>query len=190
MSPDASPGLLARCARALGAVLRVADRIGEGLIVLLFAGIVLVGGLQVFCRYALNTSLSWSEEFQRYGLIWIVFLAIVTGYRRAQHLGMDFLALKLPKPAQSLLLWVGDLLWLGLGLAMLVFTAGLKSPAGLTFLHSVSRQSSAGMGLRMDIVYGCIIVSGVYLTLAALYNLTLRASGQSAAIATNGGEPC
>lgn len=174
----------------LGAVLRIADRIGQGLIILLFAGIVLVGGLQVFSRYVINTSLSWSEEFQRYGLIWIVFLAIVTGYRQGRHLGMDFLAQKLPLRVQTILAWFGDFLWLGLGLAMLIFTAVYRSPAGMTFLRSVSRQSSAGMGLRMDIVYGCIIVGGLYLTLAALHNLARRASGDAASIATGGNEPC
>lgn len=186
----ASAGFFARVASGLGRVLRVADRLGEGLIVLLFAGIVLVGGLQVFCRYGLNMSLSWSEEFQRYGLIWLVFLAIVAGYRRTQHLGMDFLARRLPDGVQTALAWLGDLLWLALGLAMVVFTAFYKSPAGFTFLASVARQSSAGLGLRMDIVYGCIVLGGAYLTLAALHNLALRASGNAKVIATGGTEPC
>lgn len=186
----APAGFFARLAAGLGRVLRIADRLGEGLIVMLFAGIVLVGGLQVLCRYGLNMSLSWSEEFQRYGLIWLVFLAIVTGYRRNQHLGMDFLARRLPGGAQTALAWLGDLLWLALGLAMVVFTAFFKSPAGFTFLASVARQSSAGLGLRMDIVYGCIVLGGVHLTLAALHNLAWRASGRPQAITTGEAEPC
>jgi TRAP-type transport system small permease protein len=187
-SPDTS--LLSRVATGLGRIVRIADRLGETMIITLFAGIVLVGGLQVCCRYLLNMSLSWSEEFQRYGLIWLVFLAIVTGYRRAQHLGMDFLAKKLPTVAQTGLAWTTDLLWLALGLAMIGFTAFFRSPAGFTFLHSVSRQSSAGMGLRMDIVYGCMVIGGAYLTLAATYNLALRLAGRSGEIALNGGESC
>jgi len=35
------------------------DRLIEGLIALLFAAMVLVGGLQVFNRFVINQSLSW-----------------------------------------------------------------------------------------------------------------------------------
>ncbi len=146
---------------------------------MLFAAIVLVGGLQVVCRYAFNASLSWSEELQRYGLIWIVFLAMVVGYRRGAHIGMSLFLEKLPRFVQRPMGWLIDMLWLVLGLALVVFTAAYKSAAGLTFLQSVSRQSSAGMSLRMDIVYACIVVGGAYLTLAALHNLLRRAAGEA-----------
>ena len=176
-NPPARMGL-ARVARVTGSILRGADRVGEGLIMALFGGIVLVGGLQVLCRYAFNASLAWSEEFQRYGLIWIVFLALVVGYRRKAHIGMEFLMQKMPRFLRAGVGWLTDGLWLSLGLAMVIFTAVYRSPAGMTFLSSVGRQSSAGMGLRMDWVYGCIVVSGVYLALAAGHNLLQRAAGE------------
>jgi TRAP-type C4-dicarboxylate transport system permease small subunit len=166
-------------ANLVGAMVRIADRAAEGLIVVLFAAIVLVGGLQVLCRYGFNASLSWSEELQRYGLIWIVFLAMVVGYRRGAHIGMGLFLEKLPRFVQRPMGWLIDLFWLVLGLALLVFTVAYKSAAGMTFLKSVSRQSSAGMGVRMDLVYGCIVVGGAYLTLAALHNLLRRAAGET-----------
>ena len=171
--------MLSRLALASGRVLRVVDRAAEALIVALFAAIVLVGGLQVFSRYLLNASLSWSEELQRYGLIWIVFLAIVVGYRRGAHIGMGLLLEKMPRAVQRPMGWFVDLLWLVLGVAMVGFTAFYKSAAGMPFIVSVGRQSSAGMGVRMDIVYGCILVGGAYLTLAALHNLLRRAAGET-----------
>ena len=168
-----------RLADGVGAVVRIADRAGEALIVLLFAVIVLTGGLQVLCRYVLNASLSWSEELQRYGLIWMVFLALVAGYRRSSHIGMSLFLEKLPRAVQRPMGWFIDLLWLGLGVAMVFYTAAYKSAAGMTFLKSVSRQSSAGLGLRMDIVYACIVIGGAYLVLAALHNLLRRAAGET-----------
>ena len=168
-----------RLTHVVGSLLRGADRAAELLVIALFAAIVLVGGLQVLCRYAFNASLSWSEELQRYGLIWIVFLALVIGYRRGAHIGMGLFLEKLPRAVQVPMGWFIDLLWLGLGLAMVIYSAAYQSAAGMTFIRSVSRQSSAGLGLRMDIVYSCIVIGGTYLTLAAVYNLLRRAAGEA-----------
>lgn len=178
MAAGLKVSFVARAARGLGAVVRGCDRAGEALIVLLFAGIVIVGGMQVASRYLLNASLSWSEEFQRYGLIWIVFLALVVGYRRGAHIGMEILLARLPRTLRNAVGWLTDILWLVLGVAMVVFTAAYQSAAGLTFLQSVGRQSSAGMGLRMDIIYSCIVVAGAYLALAALHALLHRMAGE------------
>jgi TRAP-type C4-dicarboxylate transport system permease small subunit len=49
----------------------------------------------------------------------------------------------------------------------------------MTFITSVGRQSSAGLGLRMDIVYACIVIGGAYLVIAALHNLLRRATGET-----------
>jgi len=166
-------------ANSVGAVVRAADRVSEALVILLFAAIVVIGGMQVLCRYVFNASLSWSEELQRYGLIWIVFLALVIGYRRGAHIGMSLLLERLPRAVQTPMGWFIDLLWLGLGGAMVFFSAFYRSAAGITFIKSVGRQSSAGMGLRMDIVYSCIVIGGTYLTLAALHNLLRRAAGET-----------
>ena len=178
MEAPSTSGIGRRLAHALGRILRAVDRGVEVTVMALFAMIVLVGGLQVFSRYLLNASLSWSEELQRYGLIWIVFLALVIGYRRGAHIGMNLLLLKLPRAWQGGLGWLMDALWLGLGVAMVVYTAVYRTGAGFTFLSSVSRQSSAGLGLRMDIVYACIVAGGAYLTLSAMHALVCRMTGE------------
>ena len=42
---------------------------------------IIIGGLQVFCRYALHNSLSWSEELMRFMYVWIVMIGINLGIR-------------------------------------------------------------------------------------------------------------
>jgi TRAP-type C4-dicarboxylate transport system permease small subunit len=55
-------------------LLAAVDRIFQALIATLFFAIVVIGGLQVFNRFVLNQSLSWSEEFMVYANVWMVFL--------------------------------------------------------------------------------------------------------------------
>lgn len=52
------------------------DNLEESILVILLVLITLVMGLQVFCRYVLNNSLSWSEELTRYLFIYTAFISI------------------------------------------------------------------------------------------------------------------
>jgi TRAP-type C4-dicarboxylate transport system permease small subunit len=131
-----------------------------------------VGGLQVFMRYVLNHSLAWSEEFQRFAHIWLIFLAVPVAYRQGSHIGMKVLTQKLPEKAQAALEALIDCLWLCLALCMLALIALYRAPGiDLTFLQIVKNQSSAGLGLRMDIVYLCIVFSSLYMGVTALQKL-------------------
>lgn len=52
------------------------ENLEETLLVLFLSCMTLVMGVQVFCRYLLNFSLSWSEEITRYLFIWSAFISI------------------------------------------------------------------------------------------------------------------
>lgn len=151
--------MLGRCTRHL-------DRAVESLLAAIVAAMVVVGAVQVFGRYALNSSLSWTEEFQRFCHIWLVVLAIPVGYNRASHIGMEVLSKKLPARAQRALAVIVDAAWFVLGAAVTVSTARLLSAAKF--------QTSAGLGLRMDWVYSGIAAGGVYLAVSAARNLARR----------------
>ena len=49
-------------------------RLEEVILVLLLSCIVVIMLCQIVCRYVLNDSLSWSEEFCRYCYIWFMFV--------------------------------------------------------------------------------------------------------------------
>src|SRR5436190_3908029 len=88
------------------------DRGVEVGVAAIFATMCLVGLLQVFNRFVLNESLSWSEEFQIFCHVWIVFLAIPIAYRRGAHLSMDSLKSLLPAKVQKLFELCVELLWI------------------------------------------------------------------------------
>ena len=113
------------------------DRGVEVLVAAIFAAMCAVGLLQVFNRFVLNRSLSWSEEFQIFCHVWIVFLAIPIAYRRGAHLAVESLRARLPRRAGIAfdhlieLLWAafaGALAWLSYRVALV---AQLQTTPGL-----------------------------------------------------------
>ena len=142
---------------------KIIDRTVEIIITVIFSLMVLVGGMQVFCRYALRNSLSWREEFQKYMHIWLIFLAIPLAYKKGAHIGMNIVFDKLPQRVQPILTVLIDVMWFGLGVVMVFYTTRIMKVAKF--------QTSPGLGLRMDLVYSCIIIGGVYLCLIALHKI-------------------
>jgi len=152
--------------KKLQKICSIIDRSFEMIIATTFLLMVLVGGLQVFCRYILGSSLSWSEEFQKYAHIWIIFLAIPMGYKYKAHIGMNVLLDKMPKWWQKYFKVFVDLLWLVFGLILVVYTAKI--------MHFTRMQSSPAMGIRMDIIYFCIMLGGAYVIFLALRKLAVQ----------------
>jgi TRAP-type C4-dicarboxylate transport system permease small subunit len=140
------------------------DRAIETLLFICFVAIVIVGTLQVFNRFVLNMALSWSEEFQRYGHIWLVYLAIPVAYRRGAHIGLDFLQQMLGPNARKAHAVVVELLWIALAAGILMATLRL-----MPFLQF---QRSPGLDLRMDTVYAVLVLSPAYLIIVALRRIT------------------
>lgn len=58
------------------------DNIEEFLMLVFLAAMTLIMGIQVFSRYVLGMSLSWSEELTRYLFIWSGFLSVSYCTRR------------------------------------------------------------------------------------------------------------
>ncbi|HSB82325.1 MAG TPA: TRAP transporter small permease [Candidatus Methylomirabilis sp.] len=165
----------------LDKVLSCVNRTFEAAISVLFFSIVVVGGLQVFNRFILNQSLSWSEEFMVYANIWMVFLTIPVAYNHGSHIGMNLFVKGLPPKAQIVTILAIDLLWLVLAGAIVVYTT--------VIMRVASNQDSPAMGLRMDRVYLSLVVGWSYMALLALRKVAgsfvLLRSGEA-----TGATPC
>ncbi len=139
---------------------RAIDRAVEFALFAIFLAFTLVGGLQVFNRFVLGLPLSWSEEFQKFGHIWLVMLAIPVAYRRGAHLGMDMLLIRLPAAVQRIVGLLTEALWFILALAIGRYT--------LTIMQIAKSQDSPGLGLPMDYVYSGLVIGATYLAFVAL----------------------
>ena len=77
------------------------NRLIEGLLVAIFGLLVLDVLWQVFARYVLNQSYSFTEEFARFALIWLAVLGAAYLNGRSEHLSMDFLLNRLSPEERS-----------------------------------------------------------------------------------------
>jgi len=145
------------------AVFSLVDRVVEALVVIIFAVIVVVGLAQVSNRYFLNMSLSWSEELQRYGQIWLVFLAVPAAYRRTLHMGIEGLRGRLGSRHRKLLERAIDALWVALGGAIAYGTVLL--------MGVLKSQRSAGLGLPMHWVYAGVLLGALYMVFVGIRRL-------------------
>jgi TRAP-type transport system small permease protein len=144
----------------MGRVLDAIDRAAEWLVAAIFAVIVVIALLQVFHRFALNSSLSWSEEAQIFGHIWIVFLGIPIAYRRGAHLYIETFIDKLPRAPRAAFNLLIEFTWAAFAVSLMWL--------GWMVARIAHLQESPGLELPMSYPYGGMVVGGAYLMLVAL----------------------
>lgn len=144
----------------MGRVLDAIDRAAEWLVAAVFAIIVVIALLQVFHRFALNSSLSWSEEAQIFGHIWIVFLGIPIAYRRGAHLYIETFCDKLPRAPRAAFNLAVELTWAAFAVSLMWL--------GWMVARIAHLQSSPGLELPMSYPYAGMVIGGAYLMLVAL----------------------
>jgi TRAP-type C4-dicarboxylate transport system permease small subunit len=144
-------------------LLAAIDRGVEYGVAAIFAAMCVVGLLQVFNRFVLNRSLSWSEEFQIFCHVWIVFLAIPIAYRRGAHLSVESFSGMLPPRARRAFDVVVELLWIWFAVALSWLSWRVSEVAKL--------QLSPGLEIPMSYPYYGMVVGGAYLLLVVLRRL-------------------
>lgn len=133
---------------------RTAPGIPDKLLAFIMGLIVVVTFLQVFFRYALNDSLTWSEEVTRFLFIWLVFLGTVVNIRDRWNIGVDLLASLLPKSYTRPLALLDLLLVLGF-LIFLVIT-------GFIWVYYSRGAYSSATSLPLNVVlYGALPFTSV-----------------------------
>ena len=81
---------------------------------------VVIISAQVFTRFVLNFSISWSEELARFLMIWMVFLAGCIALQKGALVGINFTVEKLPKKIQAYVGMINDSLMIFFLLVMTI----------------------------------------------------------------------
>lgn len=149
------------------------DRAVELLVAAIFATMCVIGLLQVFNRFVLNASLSWSEEAQIFGHIWIVFLAIPIGYQRGAQIHVEAIRSRYPGRFGAAFDLMIELLWAGFAVALAYLSYRVSIVAAL--------QESPGLEIPMSYPYYGMVVGGIYLLFVALRRIAAWFAGQGSA---------
>ncbi|TNC47413.1 TRAP transporter small permease [Rubellimicrobium rubrum] len=135
-------------------------------------GLVLMTALvawQVFARYVLDDSPSWTEATSILIMSWFIFLGAAVGVRENFHMGFDVLLYVLPTSAKIWLRSISDLAVLAFGIGMVVYGGQLivqTWPSPIPVLQ-----------LPGGFVYMPVTAGGVLIALFATERLLLRFAG-------------
>ena len=136
------------------------------------AGLVVMTALvayQVFSRFVLNASPSWTETSAIMMMSWFIFLGAAVGVRENFHMGFDVLLYVLPKGSKGALRTVSDLVALAFGIGMVWY--GLKLVA-LTWQSTIP-----ALGLPGGFDYLPLTAGGALIGLFSLERMMLRWAG-------------
>lgn len=135
---------------------RKLDKILGALLVFLMAVMVVAVSWQVFSRYILESSSSFTEEIARYLLIWIGILGAAYVSGQQQHLSIDLLAPKLTSHNRLRLR-------LGINVLIILFclTVLVIGGSNLVYLNYLLGQTSAALNIPLGAVYTVIPIGGI-----------------------------
>jgi len=142
-------------------------KILELFVITIFALLVLDVLFQVFSRYILGTSFTWTEEFARFSLIWMTILGAAYLNAKREHLSMDFLYQKFSEANQrktSILIEILIFLF-----ALIVMVVG-----GLNLVYTTLHleQLSGTLRIPLGYVYAVLPFSGFLIMCFSVYHIT------------------
>jgi len=145
---------------------KIADSLLNILIALTFSVLIVACVLQVFTRFVLNTSLSWTEELARYAFIWSNMLGAAFCTKRASHASVTVIVDTVPKSVQKILKVVAYVLVVVISVVLLFY--------GTKVAYGVRKQLSPALRISMSAVYSSLPVSALFITYYAAEHLCIE----------------
>jgi TRAP-type C4-dicarboxylate transport system permease small subunit len=119
---------------------------------------------QIFFRYALNSSIVWSEEVATWCLVWLVFLGSATIMRRWDHVNIPMLIQRLPMTVRPTIIILAKLVtcatcaviaWYGVQIVMGTFHINSQTVGINT--RWIKFAVPIGGALMAVFAFGCIV---------------------------------
>lgn len=149
---------------------RLHPLISEVIVIVCFVAIVLTTFLGVVSRYIFEYSLPWADEIARYGLVWLVYIGMVSSLVRGQHVCVELL---LSRYQGKLRIWMLNLIDL---LGMLLF--GVLLYGGVLLVEMARSQITPGLGISKSWVYAAVPIGAALMLIEYVSRIKRRLSGQ------------
>jgi TRAP-type C4-dicarboxylate transport system permease small subunit len=137
---------------------------------LLLLGTVASDALAILFRYGVNRPLIWTEEAQRYLMVWVAFLGSASCVASGDHMAIDLLGGFLPASAQRLR-----------RIVLLVLTAsycGVLAWKGIPLALENQDQLAPATALPMTYPYLAVGVGGALMLCAALLRIACELAAE------------
>lgn len=143
------------------------NKILEFLLVLIFALLVLDVLWQVFSRYILNRSFSFTEEFARFSLIWLSILGAAYLNAKREHLSMDFIYKKLSVGKQKKALYLIEF-------CIILFALVVMVIGGFNLVYTTLHleQLSGTLRVPLGYIYAVLPMSGILIICFSVYHIS------------------
>ena len=141
-------------------------KIMETILVSIFTILVIDVLLQVFSRYVLNTSFTFTEELARFSLIWLSILGAAYLNGKREHLSMDFLYQKFPAKFQKKVLFFIEL-------CILLFSLIVMVIGGVNLVYTTLHlgQLSGTLRIPLGYIYAVLPFSGLLIMCFSIYHI-------------------
>lgn len=138
----------------------------EKALILIFAILVIDVLWQVFSRYVLAKSFSFTEELARFLLIWLSILGAVYLNAKREHLSMDFVFNKLSKSRQQKVSILGEV-------CIFLFALVVMIIGGMNLVYTTLYlgQLSGTMRIPLGYVYAILPLAGLLICFFSIFHI-------------------
>ena len=112
--------------------------------------------LQVFFRYVLNNSLTWTNEFCRYTFLWVVFIGTAVLLKNDEHIAIDAVLTSVSPKVRNVLLLITYIL--------ITVLAGVITVYGAMVVYFTRGSLSSSLRLPINMVLYLSLPVGMSLT--------------------------
>lgn len=124
---------------------------------------------QVFGRFVLNDTPTWTESWSVIIMGWFIFLGAAVGIREGYHLSFDVLLYVLPMRVRYWLYTVSDVVVVSFGIGMMVY--------GFQLADKTWNTTIPNLGITGAAAFVALILGGFLMTLFSLERILRRACG-------------
>jgi len=126
---------------------KIDDHFEEVILVFLMSSMSLLIIAQIFMRYVMNSSLTWSEELARYMFVWLTYIGVAYGVKKNSHVCVEAIVAIFPFKIKLLTYLIAQFLFL-LFSCLMIYEGMVLSIKILSF-----GQLSPALGIPMGYVY-------------------------------------